>query len=343
MPRDREQPAEPRARRWFEPAELVCVLSRYDLGPIDAIRPYPRGSALAPKAVLRAATGRYLLKRREPVHADPYRVAVCHAVQLRLADRGFPVAALVGTAGANNSICQHSGGVYELFEFISGKRSDRTAQAARDAGACLAAMHDALRDFEPEWEPARETYHAAPWLAKRFLDARRRLGPDADDTLRTLEDAYRDAAARVDAAGLAEHPPQMIHGDWHPGNLIVARGSIAAVVDFDATRAAPALVDVARGAVNFALDRDDTDGLTLDDQRFAAFCTGYERAGGVLTRAAEALPGLVAENIVAEAIEPVAATGRFGPRDGLAFLRMVAERLDALADAAHAGVRRAAG
>ncbi len=328
------------AARWFEAGELTCVLSRYDLGPIDAVRPYRRGSALAPKAVLRSATGRYLLKRREPVHADPYRVAVCHAVQLRLADHGFPVAALIGTAADNNSICQFKGGVYEVFEFVRGERSDRTAPSARTAGACLASMHAALRGFEPDWEPARETYHAAPWIGKRFQAARARLGPDAGPTLDALERAYAEAAARVDRAGFADHPPHMIHGDWHPGNLIVREGVIAAVVDFDATRAAPALVDVARGAVNFALERDAGGGLRLDPERFAAFCAGYEAAGGPLARAADALPALVTENIVAEAIEPVAATGRFGPGDGLAFLRMVAERLEDLAHAAQAGVER---
>jgi len=320
---------------WFAPGELACVLSRYELGVIDAVRAYRRGSALAPKAAISAASGRYLLKRREPVHADPYRVAVCHAVQLRLGETGFPVAPLVGTASENNSICQIGSNVYELFEFVRGHPGERTPTAARDAGRALASMHLALRDFDPPWEPARGTYHAAPWLSRRLTDARHRLGAEAEPVLNRLGRAYQDAAAQADRAGLREHEPLMIHGDWHPGNLIVREGTIVAVVDFDATRSAPALLDVARGAVNFALERDADGALTLDSTRFASFRAGYAEGGGVSPDGAdEALPALVTENIIAEAIEPVAATGKFGGGEGLAFLRMVAERLEPMTAAA---------
>lgn len=326
---------ETRRPNWFQPAELARVLSRYGLGVIHSVEPYDGGSPLAPKAVVESELGRHLLKRREPIHGDPYRVAVCHDVQLRLGSAGFPVAPLLGTTDDNNSMCQLDGRVYELFGFVEGKRSGRDETSAGRAGACLARMHSALRGYEPEWEPAKETYHAAPWVASRFRAARSKLGSEAGGAIDRLEAAYAEAADLVDSAGLADQQPHMVHGDWHPGNLLVERGSIAAVVDFDTARFAPGLVDVARGAVNFALERDEAGGLRLDPPRFAAFCDAYEHAsGGDAGVGSDAMPGLVTESVIVEAIEPVAATGTFGEEPGGRFVQMVADRLESFASVA---------
>ena len=50
----------------FDPHELAVVLSHYDIGVIEQIRAYSRGSPRAPKARVRTRRADYLLKRRAP-------------------------------------------------------------------------------------------------------------------------------------------------------------------------------------------------------------------------------------------------------------------------------------
>src|SRR5437868_2120745 len=105
-------------RERFDAHELALVLSHYDVGVIENLRPFPRGSRRSPKLRIRSHHGEYLLKRRAPGHDDPYRVAFAHDLQLHLAARGYPVPGLIGTRGENNSMLQLSGRVYELFNYV---------------------------------------------------------------------------------------------------------------------------------------------------------------------------------------------------------------------------------
>src|SRR5688500_12371060 len=51
-------------RSRFDRDELAIVLSHYDLGVIEQVQEFPRGSRKAPKLLLKADRGTYLLKRR---------------------------------------------------------------------------------------------------------------------------------------------------------------------------------------------------------------------------------------------------------------------------------------
>jgi len=69
------------------------------------------------------------------------------------------------------------------------------------------------------------------------LAALRARGAAPEDRLRTAEDTWRAAVA----ASVYSGPPVWIHGDLHPGNLVVADGRLAAIIDFgDVTAGDPA-------------------------------------------------------------------------------------------------------
>jgi Ser/Thr protein kinase RdoA (MazF antagonist) len=137
-----------RARRQrFDPHELAIVLSHYDLGVIEQIRTYARGSAQSPKVRIKTRRGVFLLKRRAPGRDDPYRVAFAHSIQLFLADRSYPVPRLMGTRETNNSMLQVGGRIYEVFGYKAGTRYDGSARATEHAGAALAMLHKLLADF----------------------------------------------------------------------------------------------------------------------------------------------------------------------------------------------------
>ncbi|EQD46648.1 aminoglycoside phosphotransferase, partial [mine drainage metagenome] len=146
-------------REKFGTDELAMVLSHFDIGVIEAIKDFPRGSRKAPKLLIQTERGEYLLKRRAKGKDDPFKVAFCHALQLYLAQKQFPLPHLVGTRKENNSMLQTMGNVYELFEYIRGSGYDNSPEATYDSGRILALYHKLLRDYTPEYEPPTGSYH----------------------------------------------------------------------------------------------------------------------------------------------------------------------------------------
>src|SRR5438105_9427146 len=55
--------------------ELAIVLSHFEIGMIESITEYPRGSRKAPKLLITAEQGKFLLKRRARGKDDPFKVA----------------------------------------------------------------------------------------------------------------------------------------------------------------------------------------------------------------------------------------------------------------------------
>src|SRR5690349_207543 len=83
-------------RESFGAEELAIVMSHFDIGVIDSIVEFPRGSRKAPKLLVVSEQGKFLLKRRAGGRNDPYKVAFSHALQLHLAAKQFPLPHLIG-------------------------------------------------------------------------------------------------------------------------------------------------------------------------------------------------------------------------------------------------------
>src|SRR5262249_11209546 len=140
----------PGQREKFGSEELAIILSHYDIGVIDSIAEYPRGSRKAPKLLIVAEQGKVLLKRRARGKDDPFKVAFCHAIQLHLAAKQFPLPHLIGTRKENNSMLQWRGAVYELFEYIPGQGYPQTLEATFDSGRVLGLYHKLLENFKSD-------------------------------------------------------------------------------------------------------------------------------------------------------------------------------------------------
>src|SRR5262245_24660534 len=149
-------------REKFGPEELAIVLSHFDIGTIDSITEFPKGSRKAPKLLIVAEHGKFLLKRRARGKDDPFKVAFCHAIQLHLAAKQFPLPHLIGTRKENNSMLQCRGSVYELFEYIPGQPYPQTLEATFDSGRVLGLYHKLLESFKSDWQPPTGSYHMAP-------------------------------------------------------------------------------------------------------------------------------------------------------------------------------------
>ncbi len=324
--------------------ELAIVLSHYDVGIIQTIKEFPRGSRKAPKLILRSNTGTYLLKRRAGGKDDPFKVAFCHNLQLCLAGKQFPLPHLIGTRSDNNSMLQLNGFIYELFEFISGTSFDNSPDATVDAGKTLALFHKLLIDYQPQYESPQGSYHAARAVA-RSMDAipntLAKVDPcnataQADhvqQTIQFLHTSYNAAAMRVNETGLSDWPMQVVHSDWHPGNMLFRGPRVVAVIDYDAARIQQRVIDVANGALQFSILGGGDDPATwpshIDEIRYKKFLTGYDSVPNCMIARSElkTIPWLMIEALIAETVIPIAATGSFARMDGVGFLLMVERKV----------------
>ena len=145
-----------------------------------------------------------------------------------------------------------------------------------------------------------------------------------------LHKVYDDAVKHVDKCGYGSWPSVVIHGDWHPGNLLFHESKVAAVLDFDSARLEPRMADIANAALQFSMRMSWPDGPDhwpkgLDAERIRALVRGYhETAGDRLTdQELASLPWLIVEALIMESMAPIAATGSFGRIRASSFLRMV--------------------
>jgi len=316
--------------------ELAMVLSHYDIGRVAEVEPLSRGAHAAAKMLITTDRGRFLLKRRPKGKDDPYRVAFAHALQSYLASKSFPLPHLVGTREHNNSMLKIEGAIYEMFEYVEGGPYDGSPAATYDAGKTLALYHRLLRDYHPQWSPPKGHYHDAasvrdafPAVGKTLLRIGSARGKKEELVvlLSQLRRAYNNAARTVNELGLPEWETQIVHSDWHPGNLIFRNQQVVAVIDYDAARVHPRVTDIANGCLQFSTVAGGRDLSSWEDrtdvERARQFLKGYDDLDIVTQAELAAIPYLMLEALVAQAIPPILKTGTFAGLDGFEFLKVV--------------------
>jgi Ser/Thr protein kinase RdoA (MazF antagonist) len=327
-------------RERFHTEELVSVMSHYDIGFISAIKEFPRGSRRAPKLRITSDKGEYLLKRRARGKDDPFIVAFSHALQMFLAGKQFPLPHLVGTRGDNNSMLQHRDAVYELFEYIRGDAYDNSPEATYDAGKTLGLYHKLLRDYSPEFKAPEGSYHKSNIIDTSInqipvtfekLETFETPDDQVKATLAFLREAYDKACESVEKLGISEWPAQIVHCDWHPGNMLFRQRKVVAVIDYDAARMQQRVIDLANGALQFSIIGGSENPAEwpayLDATRFKRFIRGYDEVDVISVAEFQVLPGLMIEAMVAESVLPVATTGSFGRIEGYGFLQMIERKV----------------
>jgi len=321
----------PRGGAHFAGEELERVLGQYDLGRIKETHTLTTGSRRSPKKILVTDRGEFLLKRRARGKDDVYHVGFAHSVQIFLQERGFPVAALVSTRD-RTTVLRLDGHTYEMFRFMPGSRFDGTIDAVRDAGRQLAQMHMHFGDFACGWQPLKRTYHDSFAVRTHLRTIGAEQGPHEPGRgwaamASELARSYVDAGNSVNGFGFDEWPHQIVHGDWHPGNMLFVEGKVACVLDFDSATMAPVVTDLANGALQFSITGGRPDPAEwpdhLDSTKLRAFIDAYKLQRPICDSLLRAVPALMIEVLIAEAVRPIAATGRFEHLAGLDFLRMI--------------------
>ncbi len=327
-------------RDQFAPDELAVVLSHYDLGVIDTIQEFPRGSRRAPKLLIKTEKGVFLLKRRARGKDDPFKVALCHQIQHHLAAKQFPMPHLIAHK-QDQSMLKLSNAIYEVFEYIRGTGYDNSLEATQDAGKTLALFHKLAADIEPDYDPPVGSYHNAravqnsmelvPTSLQQFDPREKDQTKAMQQTNAFLREAYNTAAAAANQKHLNEWPKQITHADWHPGNMLFRGNRVVAVIDYDAARLQQRIIDTANGALQFSITGGGDDAASwpdyLDMSRFKRFLVGYDSVIQISRAELQALPELMIEALIAEATIPIAATGSFARMGSYGFLHMVERKV----------------
>lgn len=315
-----------RDRARLSPDEIRGAVEAYALEGVRTIREFRRGNPDAPKAVIEARSGRYLLKRRAAGFESYARIQGEHRAQALLQGAGLPVPAPLSTR-AGETILILDGAIFELFRFVEGDAWTPTPDGAGAAGAVLARLHAALARDAGEGLPASNAESGA---VERALDQLAGRGPGLRAALERLSHDWHLARARA-----VPETPAPIHGDYHPGNTIWRGRVIAAVLDFERMRLAPQRHEASIASLHFALDRPGSDPGAWPDapdiDRLSAFWTGYARVAP--DRATlDALPWRMIAGLLGEALPRACAPAGFGALPAESILPYLARTTGWLAD-----------
>jgi len=284
--------------------------------------------------VIDSERGRFLFKRRGAGRDDATKVAFTHQIQLWLAAENFPLPHLVGTRGDNNSMLVRDGAIYEMFEYIEGGPYDGSLEATSHAGRILALFHKLLRNFSSDYKAPTASYHNAAAVQQAIRNTIKALPLEnrtptevLTKTIETMANAYQSCAEKTDQCGLQDWPNQIVHGDWHRGNMLFCNRNVVAVIDYDAARRHQRIIDLANGALQFSIIRKSVDASQwpdhLDKTRYKRFMRGYDSVNVVSVAELKAIPYLMCEAMTAEAALPIGTTGLIGQMQGFPFLQMV--------------------
>lgn len=234
-----------------------------------------RGSNAAPWLIA-ARRGSYVL-RRLPENLGPERALFAATVHDHAARTMDVVPAVVANIDGD-LITEHAGHHYLLTHHVPGSPfplSAPTPAQCHQLGDVLGRLHQRLRELATPDEAPRQRVPDDPTIGLHAaLAAHERPGCPHTSTRKILAAKQRRARAlrADDLAVLRALPVALVHGDFHPGNVLVLDGHVSAVLDFDLARLAPAAYEVVRALLYCTHPAGPA---SVYSPRVTAFFTGY--------------------------------------------------------------------
>lgn len=267
-------------RPTLSPGEIREVLPAFGLGDASSVRSFEPGAASAAMAFIEHGEDRFLLKRRPKVSGwvDQDLIENEHDVQARLAADGVPVALPAARVAAGlPTVHATRDSVYELLSYIDGAPEHPTERHALIAGETLGRIHTSRAVSVAR----RDARSGAGLPGGVDLGEVFERGPvDHPSLARTIESLHCDYTASLrECEGREPHRVALLHGDYHPANLLWSGNRLAAVIDFEGTGRGDPAEELASGAIFFALDTraesPDAWPESPDTPRLTAFLRGY--------------------------------------------------------------------
>lgn len=195
-----------------------------------------------------------------------------------VARQGLPVPGVIASAGGTRHPVAY-GRIVRLLDWVPGT----PGMLPREGGEALARLAVALSDFDA---PAAHRTFAWDVRQLNLLVAERRP-------------AFTDVVfERMDALAVDALPRQVIHHDFHPGNVLVDESSIVGILDFGDMLYGARVADVAVSLAYLLREQGDP---WVDARSFLA---GYESVTPLEEREHAAIPTLVAARLVQRIIIP---------------------------------------
>ncbi len=263
---------------------LRTILGEYGIREAGVIRAL--GGTTATSVYVNVAGKEYVLRRRPAEFSKDAYIDYDHSLIRYLSKHGFPVCPIVSTPG-NKSWIVHAGETFELAQYVSGAPvMEPDEEQLRQCGRLLADLHRLGKGFAHGGKSdfAREDHFSI--LGPVLRDLRRSVaGRNRQTEVERLTDLASSISKRIDEELAPRLEKSVIHGDYHPGNILFHNGKISALLDFYYSAAGPTLRDIGDGLMFVAsrraspLDVDDIRSLTQtwkpDVNRMAAFLGGY--------------------------------------------------------------------
>lgn len=214
-----------------------------------------------------------------------------HSVIEHLASKGFDlVAGVIATKDEGTFVRRFEDGevvFYALFDFLPGE--DRYSwvdpkcndEELRNAASVLARFHRAVSDLIPagkRFEP--KILHLLPIIAKNVERGARKAGETEFDVylLRNLDFILENIDHTLRSIDEREYEGvvhQVIHCDYHPGNLKFQDGEIRGVFDFDWSKVDARCFDLALAITYFCTAWEGAKDGHLDLRKARLFLEAY--------------------------------------------------------------------
>ena len=252
-----------------EPRE---ILASYDIGEVQEV--HVAGGTAGKCWRVTSTTGRYFLRCRGPRTSSRQAVEFDHGFRRHLLARGVPTAAPIVT-GSSETWVLTDGRAFELYRFVDGRSFGGSRAELVETARALAHFHQAAAEY-----PARGSFNPVP---AQFAIAAPEVGgsermDDPELMAAAFERLARDEPALDYAVEQARRltreyggsvygalPRWLIHGDYHPGNLLYSdSGKLAGIFDLDWACEHTRSRDLADGVYYLAGRRDEFDGSSIE-------------------------------------------------------------------------------
>jgi len=237
----------------LNPVFLQQVLDHYDQGQLLSWNPFLSGWTNV-NVHLKTTVGEFILRLYRSGTRTHRDIALEISVINHLSRKGLPVARAIQTKSGQDILPVTLGRKLDaaLFSFIPGEtRPYPTPSEIEKMGKALAESHLALQNFHTTHT---KKYFILRQETRRLNDriSRRLQGEWYYPEVTTREELR--ALWRKEVVGFSDldrrfgkdlRPAQIIHGDFHPGNIKFEDSEISGIFDFDNLQHAPKVLDLA--------------------------------------------------------------------------------------------------
>jgi homoserine kinase type II len=236
---------------------------------------------------------KYLLRRyKQGIKAE--EIEFEHSIINHLVRKDFAlVAGIVCTRDSKTYVERfegEEGAFYALFDFLPGEDRYTWVSPAcsqgelADAAGVLARFHDAVSDLVPRGKRYElKIVDLLPAIATNVQKcADRTKGTVFDayllENLAALEKNLQRTARALGERACRDIPQQIIHCDYHPGNLKFQNGDITGLFDFDWSKIDTRCFDVAHALTYFCARWPGEEQGAFDLSKAAVFLRAYQDA-----------------------------------------------------------------